>query len=122
MCPILSRRTFFLCNLHTTTVANNTLVTNTFVFSAGALIIFYRPENSFAKQAISFRLVSAVINCFRLQYFTISFFLRIASGEDKPDCNLRKCWTWTIFFFYHIFIISFEPISFAGNPKKLTCK
>ncbi len=34
---------------HTTAVANNTLVTDTLVLTAGTFIVFYRPEYPFAE-------------------------------------------------------------------------
>jgi hypothetical protein len=62
---------FFLGYFHTTTVANNSFVTNPFIFTTMTLIILHRAEDSFAEQTIALRFISPVIYRFRFQNFTI---------------------------------------------------
>ena len=65
---------FLLGNFYTATVANNTFVTNAFVFTAMALVIFYRAENAFTKETVAFGLVSTVVDRFWFQHFTAGLF------------------------------------------------
>ena len=53
---------FLLGYLYTTTVADNTLVTNSLVFTTVAFVILYRTENTLAKQTVPFGLVGPVID------------------------------------------------------------
>ena len=50
-------------NFHAAAVANDALMFDPLVFSAGAFPIAGRSKNSFAKKAALFRLKGAVINC-----------------------------------------------------------
>src|SRR5690606_18868007 len=56
---------FFLSNFNATTVANNSFVPDSFVFTAMTFVVFYGSENAFTKQSITFRLVSPVVYCLR---------------------------------------------------------
>ena len=73
---------FLLCYFHTATVAHDTFVTDTLVFSAGTFVILYRSEDPFAEQTITFRFVRTVVDCFRLQYFTIASFQDSIRGSQ----------------------------------------
>ena len=57
-----------LCNFNTATVADDAFVADAFVLAAVALIVFYRTEDAFAEQTVTLRLVSTVVDCFRLQH------------------------------------------------------
>ena len=48
---------FFLRYLYTAAVADDAFVTNTFVLSAVAFIVFYRTKNTFAEQTVAFGFV-----------------------------------------------------------------
>ena len=61
--PLLSR-------INTTTVADDTFITDTLVFTAMTFIILDRTKNALAEQTITFGFVRTVINGFRLQNFT----------------------------------------------------
>ena len=61
---------FLFSNFHTTTVADDTFITDTLVFTAMTFIILDRTKNALAEQAITFGFVRTVINGFRLQNFT----------------------------------------------------
>ena len=53
---------FLLCHFYTTTVADNTFITDAFVLSAVTFIILHRTEDTFAEQAVTFRLVGTVVD------------------------------------------------------------
>jgi len=57
---------FFLGYFYTTTVTNNTLITDTLILTAIAFVVFYWTEYFFAKQTITFWLISTIVNGFRL--------------------------------------------------------
>ena len=61
---------FLFGYFNTATVANNSFVTDSFVFSAMAFIILYRSENPFAKQTVTFGFIGPVIDGFGFQHFT----------------------------------------------------
>ena len=72
---------------HTATVTNDTLVTDTLVFTAGTLIILNRAENSLAEQTIALRLIGPVVDCFWLQYFAKRTFQN-GIRRSKADRDL----------------------------------
>ena len=55
---------FLFCHLYTATVANDTLITDTFVLAAVALVVLGRAEYALAEEAFHFGLVGTVIDCF----------------------------------------------------------
>ena len=57
-------------NFYTTTVADDTFITDTLVFTAMTFIILDRTKNALAEQTVTFGFVRTVINGFRLQNFT----------------------------------------------------
>jgi hypothetical protein len=57
---------FLLRHLYTTTVADDSFVTDTFVLTAMAFVIFNRAKNTLAEQAVTLRFVGTVIYGFRL--------------------------------------------------------
>ena len=57
-------------HFNTATVTHDPFVTDAFVFTAVALIILYRTENTLAEQPISFRFVGTVVDGLRLQHLT----------------------------------------------------
>ncbi len=61
----------FLSNLHTASVADDTLISNSLVLSAGTLIVLRRTEDALAEQAVTLRLVSTVVDGFRLSNLTV---------------------------------------------------
>ena len=68
---------FLLCHLHTTTVADDTFITDALVLSAGALIVFCWTEDALAEQAVTLRLVGAVVDGLRLGNLTIRILLNL---------------------------------------------
>ena len=56
------------------TVADDTFITNTFIFAAMAFPVLGRPKDAFAKQAVPFRFQRTVIDCFRLFDFAMRPF------------------------------------------------
>ena len=63
-----------LCNLYTASVADDSLITDTLVLAAGALIVLCRTKNALAEETITLRLICSIINGFRLSNLTIRIF------------------------------------------------
>lgn len=63
-----------LCNLYTASVADDSLITDTLVLAAGALIVLGRTKNALAEETITLRLICSIINGFRLSNLTIRIF------------------------------------------------
>ena len=56
-------------HFHAALVADNSFVTNFFVFTTVTFPIFGRTKNFFSEEAAFFRFLSAVVDGFRLVYF-----------------------------------------------------
>ena len=96
---------FFLGYLNTTTVANDSFVTDTFVFTAVTLIILNRSEDSFAEQTIAFRFISPVIYRFRFQNFSVRTFKNFFR-RGQTDTNFGKAtFNFIVFSECHISIV-----------------
>ena len=89
---------FFLCNFNTTSITNDSFITDSFVFTTVTFIIFNRTENSLTKQTISFWFVCSVINRFRLKYFTTEIAQELFSGEANEIVILLKLLCFLCFF------------------------
>ena len=61
-------------HLNSTTVAHNSLVTQTLILPAMALVILYGTKYLFTKQTITFGLIRAIIYCFWLRNLTVRPF------------------------------------------------
>ena len=61
---------FLLCHFNTTSVADNTLIADTLVLAAMALVVLCRTKDTLAEETIALWLVSAVVDGFRLQHLT----------------------------------------------------
>ena len=61
----------FLRNLYSTAVTNDPFIADALVLTAVTLVVLHRPEDAFAEQAISFRLIRTVVDRLRLEHFTI---------------------------------------------------
>ena len=70
------------CYFYTALFANDTLVTDTLVLSAVAFPVLDRPEDAFAEQAVAFRLLGAVVDCFGLFDFTEGPFADLFGRSD----------------------------------------
>src|SRR5690606_266690 len=55
---------FLLCYFHTTTVANNTFVADSFIFTTGTFVILYRTKNALTEKTVTLWLVRTVVYCF----------------------------------------------------------
>ena len=80
---------FLLGHFHTTTVADNALVTDTLVLSAMAFIVFHRTEDTFAEQTVAFRFISTVVNGFRFQHLAARI-LKDFFGRSQTDGDFSK--------------------------------
>ena len=65
---------FSASHFNTTLIADYTLIANSFISSALTFPIFSWSKNFLAEKTISFRLLSSVIDSFRLSYFTMRPF------------------------------------------------
>ena len=61
---------FLFSHFHAATVADDTAVSDSLVFSAVAFVVFGRTENLLTEKTVSLRLVSPVVDCLRLQDFS----------------------------------------------------
>jgi hypothetical protein len=73
---------FLLRYFYAATVTHDTLIPDPFVLSAGTLIILNGTKNTLAEQAISFRLVGAVIDGLGLQHLAIAPFEDAVGGSQ----------------------------------------
>ncbi len=78
-----------LSHLHTTAVADYTLVTDTFVFAAMALVVLHRTEDLLTEKPVALRLVGAVVDCFRLQHLAARLLLDLLR-RGKTDGDFRE--------------------------------
>ena len=100
-----------LCHLNTASVADDSLVADTLVLAAGALIVLGRTKDALAEQAVTFRLICTIINGFRLSHLTIRIFQDLL-WRSETDGNLRK-----IILYLCIFFESHVSISKLGVLK-----
>ena len=93
-----------LSNLNAATVADNAFITYALVLTAGALVVFRRAEDALAEQAVTLRLVSAIVDGLRLGDLTIRILLnllwRSETNGDLSEIGLYLC----IFFESHILL------------------
>ena len=90
---------FFLRHFHTTTVTNDTFITDAFVFTAMALVILYRTENPLTEQTVAFRLISTVVDGSGFNTCPLECS-RISSGEASPIAIFVSSWAcW----YYYLF-------------------
>ena len=88
----------FLRNLNTTTVADDTFVTDALVLTAGALIVFRRTEDSLTEQAVALWLVGAVVDGLGLGHLTIGVLLDCLR-RGQANGNLGKIILYLCIFF-----------------------
>ena len=78
-----------LGHLHTAAVADDTLITDTLVLTAGALIVFGRTEDTLTEETVALRLISTVVD--GLGFCDLSkAILKDLLGRCKSDGDLRK--------------------------------
>ena len=73
-------------DFHTAFFADHAAMLQALVFAAQAFVVFDRPENFRAKQAIAFRFESAVVDGFRLLDFAIRPRANLLRA-GKPDLD-----------------------------------
>jgi hypothetical protein len=76
-----------LGHLYSTAVADNSLITDTFILTTVTFVILYRSENPFAEKTVPFWFVCSIVNRFWLQYFSsggFQNFLRRSEADDNP--------------------------------------
>ena len=78
-----------LSHLDTATVADDTLVADTLVLAAGTLIVLGRTEDALAEQAVTLRLIGAVIDGLRLGDLAVRA-LEDLLRRSQSDSNLRE--------------------------------
>ena len=92
-------------NFNATTVADNTLVTNTLVFTAMALVILRRTEDALAEKTIALGLVGTIVDGFGFQNFTIGIALDFL-GRGQTNSNLGEVILYLVVFLEsHIVIV-----------------
>ncbi len=61
---------FFFSYFYPATIADNAFITDTFVLTAVAFPVLYRPEDALTKQSVALWFICPVIDGFGFQYFT----------------------------------------------------
>ena len=59
-----------LCYLDTTSITDDTFITDTLVLTAGTLIVLCRTEDALAEQTVTLRLIGTVVDGFRFGNLT----------------------------------------------------
>ncbi len=77
---------FLFGHFHSTAVAHDPLVANTFVFAAMTFIVFNGSKNTLAKQTITFGLVGAIVDGFGFQHLTKRVFQNLFR-RCQPNCD-----------------------------------
>ena len=80
---------FLFGNFYTTSVADNALVADAFVFSAMAFVVFDRTKNALAEETVALGLVCAVVYCLGFENLTARLFENLL-GRSKPDGDFRE--------------------------------
>ena len=83
--------------LNTTMVTYDTLVTDTLVLTAMALIVLGRTKDTLAEQAVALGLIGTVVDGFGFQHLTIRIFQDLLRG-GQSNGNLRKVTLYLGFF------------------------
>ena len=78
-----------LGNLYTTTVADDTLITDALVLTAGTLIVLGRTEDALAEQTVAFGLIGAIVDGLRLGDLT-ERVLKDLLRRSQTDGNLLE--------------------------------
>ena len=86
---LLGRQSEQVSDLNTATVADDAFVADALVLTAGALIVFRRTEDSLAEQAVTLRLVGAVVDGLGLGHLTIGVLLDCLR-RGQANGNLGK--------------------------------
>ena len=86
---------FLFSYFDTTTITNNTSITDTLIFTTVTFIIFNRSKNTLTKQTITFWFICSVIYCFWFQNFTTRLFQnkfwRSQTNSDIRKTFLLRC-------------------------------
>ena len=78
-----------LSNLNTASVANDTLVTDTFILAAMALPVASRSENSLTKETIALGLIGTIVDSFRLGHLAVRAFLNRLGGSQTNGYRIE---------------------------------
>ena len=91
-----------LGNLNTTTVADNTLITDALVLTAGTLIVLGRTKDALAEQAVTLRLIGAIVDGLRLGDLTIRTLENLFRRSQSDGYLGKVCLYFCIFLESHI--------------------
>ena len=80
---------FLLGYLHTASFADDTFVTDAFVFTTVALVVFGRTEDTLTEQTVTFRFVGTIVNRFRLEHLARGD-LHDLIGRSETDSDLSE--------------------------------
>ena len=78
-----------LRHLDTTTVADDSFITDTLVLATGTLIVLRRTEDALAEQTVALGLICTVVDGLRLRHLTIGVFQNLLR-RSEADGNLRE--------------------------------
>ena len=92
----------FLGDFNTTTVADDSFVTDAFVFSTVTLIVLDGTENAFAEKTVAFGFICTVVDGLGFENLAAGFFEDFL-GRCQSDGDLRESgFRFIIFFESHI--------------------
>ena len=85
-----------LRNLDTASVADDTLITDTLVLTAVALVVLHRTEDALAEQTVALGLVGTIVDGFGFQHLTTRIFQNLL-GRRQADGNSVEARTLIVF-------------------------
>ena len=104
---------FLLSYLYAATLADDTFIADTFVFTAVTLVVFGRTEDTLTEQTVTFGFVGTIVNRFRFEYLTRRDLHDLVRGS-QTDSDLSK----TGFLIIILFKSHFSPpILFHVNTE-----
>ena len=80
---------FFLGNFYTTTIADDSLITDALILTASALIILCRTKDSLAEKAITVWVIGAIIDCLRIGHLARRINKNLI-GRSESNCEFVK--------------------------------
>ena len=91
---------FLLSHFHTATLAHDTFIADTFIFTAMALIVLGRAKNALAEQTIALRFIGTIVDCFRFEHFA-GRDLHNLIGRRQTNRDLGETGTFSFLFKSH---------------------
>ena len=104
------------CNFYTASVADNTFITDFFIFTTMALPVLTWPENSFTEKSVLLRFQSTVVDGFRFRYLTSGPLSDLLRGRQSDLDGIESHWL-ICFIGVGCFCHVFFPLSYSSSSK-----